>query len=133
LVTPTGETIQRHQEIIKSTGSVCWGWWAKPDEQVSGEFLQIQRYLATPKQELRIFLIVVSQKYMKRSWFMFISTGIECNALTRKNHQNIILSSNIICGLNFLLLLSVMSVKYRIILIQEDHGLFRRSNYVLCF
>ncbi|HBZ9287748.1 TPA: metallophosphoesterase [Klebsiella pneumoniae] len=56
LVTPTGETIQRHQEIIKSTGSVCWGWWAKPDEQVSGEFLQIQRYLATPKQELRIFL-----------------------------------------------------------------------------
>ncbi|MFW8120721.1 calcineurin phosphoesterase, partial [Klebsiella pneumoniae] len=56
MVTPTGETIQRHQEIIKSTGSVCWGWWAKPDEQVSGEFLQIQRYLATPKQELRIFL-----------------------------------------------------------------------------
>lgn len=56
LVTPTGETIQKHQDIITSKGSVCWGWWAKPDERVSSEFLLIQRYLATSHKELRIFL-----------------------------------------------------------------------------
>ncbi|CAM8297206.1 metallophosphoesterase family protein [Morganella morganii] len=54
LVTPAGETITLHQEIIKSKGSVWWGWWAKPDERVSSEFIKIKRNLAG--KPLGIFL-----------------------------------------------------------------------------
>ncbi|WP_159281494.1 metallophosphoesterase family protein [Rahnella variigena] len=55
LVTPTGETINRHEEIIKSHGSVWWGWWAKPDERVSSEFLQIQEQLASNQLGVYLF------------------------------------------------------------------------------
>jgi hypothetical protein len=55
LVTPTGETIQRHQEIIKSTGSVCWGCGQNRMNKCLASSYKFNDYLATPKQELVYF------------------------------------------------------------------------------
>ncbi|WP_244593829.1 hypothetical protein [Escherichia coli] len=65
LVTPAGETITLHQEVIKSKGSVWWGWWAKPDERVSSEFIKIKQNLAS--KPLGIFLFDSGQKKLYKA------------------------------------------------------------------
>ena len=76
LTTPIGETINRHEEIINAQGSVWWGWWAKPDEKVSGEFLRIQGKL--PSGALNIFLFDSGQSKL----YVAELIRIELNAST---------------------------------------------------
>ncbi len=39
LVTPVGDTVQQHKDIIRQSGYVWWGWWKRPYEQIPTNLL----------------------------------------------------------------------------------------------
>lgn len=72
LVTPDGDTIRLHRNIIDSKGSVWWGWWSKPGElPVKFVFNKIRRN----NGEGKIYLFDSGQKRL----YKVVCNGIKFN------------------------------------------------------
>ncbi|EAN9503902.1 calcineurin phosphoesterase, partial [Salmonella enterica] len=76
LVTPAGETITLHQDIIKSKGSVWWGWWAKADEQCPREFNDLKAQISE-NNPLEIYLFDSGQLKIYFANLIGISTNFD--------------------------------------------------------
>ncbi|EOC9628580.1 TPA: metallophosphoesterase [Klebsiella pneumoniae] len=76
LVTPAGETITLHQDIIKSKESVWWGWWAKADEQCPRDF-NILKTKISEKNPLEIYLFDSGQLKIYVANLIGISTNFD--------------------------------------------------------
>jgi hypothetical protein len=55
LVTDHGQTVAKHQEIIKTKGHVWWGWWRKQDETIPDDAFRHIAQLAT--KGLKLYLM----------------------------------------------------------------------------
>src|SRR5262245_42724566 len=52
LVTPPGETLRRHRDLVELKGFVWWGWWNKFGERVPADLF---RRLSAAEFELLLF------------------------------------------------------------------------------
>ncbi|MFY9824209.1 MAG: metallophosphoesterase [Thermoanaerobaculia bacterium] len=57
LVTPSGDTIARHQDIAKEKGHVWWGWWNKAGETIPDEVFRSLLSSARSADGLPLFLV----------------------------------------------------------------------------
>lgn len=82
LVTDRGQTVERHRDIIKTSGHVWWGWWRKHDETIPDAIFRdlaerataggFEAYLMDSGQDL-LYKIVCTKQLNTPDQLRFIS------------------------------------------------------------